>query len=134
LKVVLVDDSQAVLRSFGGLLASVPHVELIGCVQDVAAALALIDARRPDLVVLDLELRLGERGIDVARHAAQALPPTPVIVLSNTTRPAVRQELLSAGALACFDKCSEFLLARDWIATRAADLAAAARSGAADRS
>jgi DNA-binding NarL/FixJ family response regulator len=131
LKVVLVDDSQAVQRSFAGLLASVPHVELIGYARDVAGALALIEARKPDLVVLDLELSLGERGVDVARHAARGRPPIPVIVLTNATAAAARHELVAAGALAIFDKSCEFLLARDWIAARAAVWAASLPPGAA---
>lgn len=119
-KLVLVDDSVAVQRSFGGLLELVPRVELIGCAEDVAGARSLIDASDPDLIVLDLELRHGEHGMDVLRHVTQQHPRTKVIVLSNFTGQRYRDELLAAGALECFDKSSQFLLARDWIAQRAA--------------
>ncbi len=122
MKVLLVDDSKAVLRSFGELLASLPHVELLGSAGDVAGAMALIEALHPDVVVLDLELHDGEQGIELLRRLSQA-PPQPrpqVIVLTNASKPRLRREALAAGAAAYFDKGDEFRLARDWIAARAA--------------
>lgn len=120
MKVLLVDDSAAVQESFSGLLASVPGVELVGGAEDVAGALALIEARAPDLVVLDVELRDGEHGISVLRHVVGARPGLQVVVLSNVDWRAMLSELIAAGAAACFDKANEFTLARDWIASRAA--------------
>jgi DNA-binding NarL/FixJ family response regulator len=119
-KVLLVDDSEAVRNSFGELLASVPNVELIGCAEDVAGALSLIETRAPDLLVLDVELRHGEHGMTVLQHVMRTRPGLQVVVLSNFTWNAMRNELLAAGAAAYFDKANEFLLARDWIASRAA--------------
>ncbi|MEY8876500.1 MAG: response regulator transcription factor [Leptothrix sp. (in: b-proteobacteria)] len=122
-KVLVVDDSKAVQRSFSSLIAPLPHVDLVGCAEDVGSALALIDAHMPDLIVLDVELRHGERGIDLLRHVARWHPAMLVIVLSNFTGQAMRKDLLSAGALAYFDKSNEFTLARDWIAARAVEMA-----------
>ena len=64
----------------------------------VAAALATLDARPPDLVLLDLGLPDGEGG-DVAVHAARHHPTVPVIVL--TARDAEIDVVLSleAGAV-----------------------------------
>ena len=120
MKLVLVDDSKAVQRSFGSLLASVPAVELVGVAEDVASAMALIEATEPDFVVLDMELGGGDNGIDVLKYIVQHRPQTQVIVLSNFDGQKLRNDLRAAGALAYFDKASEFLLARDWIASRAA--------------
>lgn len=124
MKVLVVDDSKAVQRSFGNLLASMPHVDLVGCADDVAGALAMIEAWTPDLIVLDIELQHGERGMDVLKHVMQMRPTTQVVVLSNFTWQAMRNTLLAAGAAAYFDKSNEFTLARDWIAQRAAAWAA----------
>lgn len=120
MKVLLVDDSAVVQASFGGLLASVPNVELLGCAADVAGALAMIDTLAPDLVVLDVELRHGEHGIRVLDEVRRTHPALDVVVLSNFTWRAMRRELLAAGAAAYFDKANEFTLARDWIEARAA--------------
>lgn len=119
-KVLLVDDSEAVRASFGGLLAALPDVELVGCADDVAGALSLIETRSPDLVVLDVELRRGEHGLTVLRHVMRTRPGLRVVVLSNFTWRALRGAALAAGAAAYFDKSNEFMRARDWIACRAA--------------
>jgi DNA-binding NarL/FixJ family response regulator len=116
LRVVLVDDSLEVQRTLGRLFASVAGVDIVGCAEDVAGALALIDSRQPDVVVLDVDLREGGRGIDVLRHVVREHPGTQVIVLSNHIWQALRDGFLEAGASACFDKAMEFTKARDWIA------------------
>ncbi len=119
MRVLVVDDSEAVQASFGGLLAQVPNVELVGFADDVASAVAMVEIHAPDVVVLDVELRGGEHGIDVLRHVMRSRPGAQVIVLSNFTWHAMRTQLLAAGASAYFDKANEFILARDWIAARA---------------
>lgn len=120
MRVLVVDDSKAVQTSFGSLLATVPNIEVVGYAGDVASALAMIEARAPDLVVLDVELHRGESGIEVLQHVKRTQPGAEVIVLSNLPWKAMRSQLLAAGAAAYFDKANEFRLARDWIAARAA--------------
>lgn len=124
-RVLVVDDSEAVQASFGSLLASVPNVELIVYADDVSSALVMIEAHAPDLIVMDIDLRHGEHGVEALRHVMRARPSAEVIVLSNFMWKAVRSQLLAAGAAAHFDKANEFLLARDWIAARAAVTASA---------
>ena len=119
MKVLVVDDSPAIQRSFGELLATIPGVTVVGVADDVASAVARIDALRPDLVVLDVELRGTDRGLDVLRHVVSEHPAIKVIVVSNFTWAAMRRGLLDAGALAYFDKGGEFMRARDWIAQQA---------------
>ncbi len=119
LKVVLVDDSAAVRRSLGHLLAAEPGVVIVGHAEDVREAVQVIEAVRPDVVVLDVDLRHGDRGMDVLRHVARTHPAIQVVVLSNFTWGAMREGFLAAGAKAYFDKSNEFLAARDWIVARA---------------
>ena len=42
MKVLLVDDSVPIQQSFGALLAGAPDVDIVGCAEDVATALASI--------------------------------------------------------------------------------------------
>lgn len=125
MKVLLVDDSAAIRNSFGELLAAVPAVTVVGSAEDAAGALRLIESLAPDLVVLDVQLRHGEHGMTVLQQVRQKHPGLLVVALSNFTWCALRNDLLAAGAAACFDKANEFMLARDWIASRAAVAAAA---------
>jgi DNA-binding NarL/FixJ family response regulator len=94
----------------------VPDVTVVGNAEDVVGALALIESLRPDLVVLDVGLRGKDRGIDVLKYVTREHPEIKVIAMSNFTWEAMRNSLLAAGALAYFDKGSEFMRARDWIA------------------
>ncbi|GAB4568195.1 MAG: response regulator transcription factor [Rhizobacter sp.] len=115
-KVVVIDDSPQVQRSLVHLLGTVPGIEVAGCADDVASALCLIEDCHPDVVVLDVDLRHGDKGIDVLRHVTRDHPGVRVVAMSNFTWHAIRNTYLAAGAEAYFDKSMEFTLARDWIA------------------
>lgn len=115
-KILIVDDSPAIQRSLGRFLHCVPGAQVVGCADDVTGALSLIDAVGPDFVVLDVNLLDGDRGIDVLRYLRRHCPRTEVIALSNTTSTKLREGYLEAGAVAYFDKATEFLKVRDWIA------------------
>ncbi len=115
-KVAIVDDSAAVQASLSRLLAQNPAIEIVGFAEDVAGANAMIERSNPDVVVLDVELRNNDTSMPVLRFLRERLPATRVIVLSNSTWGSLRAGFLAAGAEAYFDKSTEFLEARDWIA------------------
>lgn len=121
MKIVLVDDSLEVQRSFGAMLRSIPEVVVAGCARDVMGAMSVIDATRPDLVVLDVNLVDDEKGIDVLHYVKRQHRQTRVVALSSFTSDRLRNNYLDAGASAYFDKSTEFKCARDWIARQARD-------------
>ncbi len=116
LKVLVVDDSLDVQESLAKLLTAVDGVHVVGFAEDVPEALALVDAVRPDVVVLDVELRGGDTSMIVLRHVVEHYPQMQVIMLSNFTWGSLQAGFLAAGACAYFDKSLEFSQARDWIA------------------
>jgi len=116
LRVVLVDDSALMRQRLSTLLGSLPSVAVAGTAGDVPGAIALVDALHPDLVVLDVELENGGKGIDVLEHVVQRYSDMQVIALSNYTWQAMRDAYLAAGAKAFFDKALEFEQARQWVA------------------
>lgn len=114
--VVVVEDSPKMRERIGRMLASVPGVELVGSADDTAGAIALIESRHPQVVVLDVALRNDDLGIDVLRHV-RTLPEEPqVVVMSNFDWASLRATYLAAGAHAYFDKSLEFEQARECIA------------------
>jgi DNA-binding NarL/FixJ family response regulator len=119
MKVLLVDDSMAIQKSFGALLKAVPSVDLVGFAEDVVSALAAIAANPLDLIVLDANLRGRDRGIDVMRYVRQHHSNIEAVMLSQPSQSSVRKSFMDAGALACFDKGVEFQQARDFIAALA---------------
>lgn len=119
MKIAMVEDSALVRQSMTRLLQSVDGIDVVGYADDVPSALELIDAERPDVILLDVELRNGDRGMAVLRHTVRTHPSIDVVAMSNFGWQAMRMSFLQAGAKAYFDKATEFIAARDWIARRA---------------
>lgn len=87
---------------------------------------ALVELRNdPDVVVLDVNLLDGDRGIDVLHYLKRHRPRTKVLVLSNAVSDRLRDSYFEAGASAYFDKATEFMRGRDWIAAQLPPAAAA---------
>jgi DNA-binding NarL/FixJ family response regulator len=116
MRVVVIDDSLLMQQCVANMLAATGGAEVVGFAETTADAIALIDARQPDLVILDVALRDGDRGIDVLRHVARSHGGTRVLALSNFGWGAMRSAFLAAGAAAYFDKAFEFGAARAWVA------------------
>lgn len=115
LRILIVDDSVAVQNALRALLHAKLDVEVVGCAEDRAGAMALIEERAPDLVVLDVELANRERGYDVLCEVRRSHPELGVIMLSNHGWQPMRKAYIDAGAQAYFDKSLEFQQAIDWI-------------------
>jgi two-component system, OmpR family, response regulator len=120
LKVAVVDDSREIQRSFGALLEALGGLRVVGFAEDRAGALRLVDEERPDVLVLDVELRGNDRGYDVLRDVSERFPQVRVVALSNFGWRAMREAFLRAGACAYFDKAIQFGQALDWIARQRA--------------
>jgi len=133
-KVLLVDDSVAIRQSFSALLASAPGVDVVGHAEDMGSAVAAIDSKHPDLVVLDAKLRGADRGVDVLNYVRQHHPAVKVIMFSQFNWAMMRKSHLEAGALAYFDKGTEFQQARDCVVELARAHAAQQGSSRQERS
>ena len=114
-RVLMVDDSVAIQQSFGALLATAPGIDVVAYADDLATAIASITSHHPDLIVLDARLRGHDQGIDVLRYVRQHHPDIKVVVFSQFGWASMRKRHMDAGALAYFDKGTEFQQARDWI-------------------
>ena len=78
LSVLVVDDEPLAVERMQLLLARCDHVSLAGTGSDGEAAIRLVEAFSPDVVLLDISMP-GMDGIDVARALA-ALPNSPVVI------------------------------------------------------
>ena len=79
--VLIVEDEPEFLRRFSDAVRAEPSLSLCGAVTTVAAARALIDATRPDVVLTDLGLPDGH-GVEVIRHALARQPGCDVMVVT----------------------------------------------------
>ena len=79
--VAVVDDHPLFRRGIISLLETLDHVEVVGDAASVDEALDLIDARVPDVVLMDLDLGQGS-GIDATRAITRRHPSVAVLVLT----------------------------------------------------
>lgn len=99
IRVLIVDDSAMVRRVLTMGLSADPAIEVMAAVSNTAEAWQLMQARRPDVVTLDLEMP----GTDGLTFLSTYLPemPVPTVVISSLTRQGAEITLraMEAGAV-----------------------------------
>ena len=97
--IVLADDHTLFRHGVREMLATDPDLRVVGEADDGAATAALCAQRRPDVVLLDVEMP-GPGAAAVIRHIRRGSPQTQVIVLTMHDDAGVVRELLACGAAA----------------------------------
>jgi DNA-binding NarL/FixJ family response regulator len=69
IRVAIVEDQELMAAGLGLWVASQRGIEMVGCAHDGNAGLAMCQAARPDLVLLDIELP-GMDGMELAERLA----------------------------------------------------------------
>jgi two-component system, NarL family, response regulator NreC len=95
--VVLADDHNVIRAGLRALLEAEPDLRVIGEASDAAGATKLVEDRRPDVLVLDLQMPGAEPRADIPRLRAAA-PGTAIVVLTMQSDPRIARDLLRAGA------------------------------------
>ena len=108
LAVFIADDSQPVAEMLTELITEPGRIEVVGVAESQEGAIADIRRLKPDVVILDLQLKTGS-GTEVIRavRATAELAHTRVIVTSNHTAPQLKAGCLELGASGYFDKVKE---------------------------
>jgi DNA-binding NarL/FixJ family response regulator len=103
MKVLLADDNRLMLEGFRRALDRVSDIEIVGSTYLGAQVIPLIERRRPDVVALDIGLRMadGQSCLDAIRAAQPAIK---VVVLSANSEPAIIRSALERGARAVITK------------------------------
>lgn len=79
LRTLIVDDEPLAIERMQTLCAGEPRIALVGTASDGAAALRMIDALAPDLVLLDISMPELD-GMAVARRVAASRGASPAII------------------------------------------------------
>jgi two-component system response regulator NreC len=95
--VVLADDHNVIRTGLRAMLEGEDDLRVIGEAADAPAAQKLVRDRRPDVLVLDLQMPGAEPASDVPRLREEA-PGTAIVVLTMQSEPRRARELLRAGA------------------------------------
>ena len=95
--VVLADDHNVIRAGLRAMLEAEDDLRVIGEASDAQAAQKLVRDRRPDVLVLDLQMPGAKPAADVPRLREEA-PETSIVVLTMQADPRRARELLRAGA------------------------------------
>lgn len=102
-RTLLVED-QGIFRAFmEKWLAAHARFELVGSAGSAEAALELLAARQPDLLVVDLQLP-GMDGLDFVRAARQARPQARALVFSSLMDPLALTRVRESGVEGYLEK------------------------------
>ena len=83
-RVLIADDDRLFAESLMALLAEDERIEVVGQAGSGQEALELVEALRPDLVVMDLTMA-GMNGLEATRRLRETHPRTLVLVLTGST-------------------------------------------------
>ncbi len=109
LTVFIAEDSKAYAEMLAELISEPGRIEVIGFADSESTAIERILGLKPDVVILDMQLRSGY-GPAVIRavRSAPDLHGTTLIVMSNHTSPRFRARCLELGSDYFFDKSKDF--------------------------
>jgi DNA-binding NarL/FixJ family response regulator len=122
LRVFIADDSQPIADMLTELITDPGRIEVVGVGDSENATMDSIRRLKPDVVVLDLQLKSGS-GTDVIRKVRSdpSLAGLRLLVTSNHTSPQLKAGCIELGAEAYYDKVKEL----GQLAARLAELASA---------
>ncbi|MBI2166117.1 MAG: response regulator transcription factor [Chloroflexi bacterium] len=96
-RVVLVDDHPVLREGLRNLLKHEPDIEVVGEAGDGFQALQVVEALRPDIVLMDVVMP-GLGGIETTRRIKKVSPTTAVVILTAYDDDRYIVGLLEAGA------------------------------------
>ncbi|HEV2787376.1 MAG TPA: response regulator transcription factor [Solirubrobacteraceae bacterium] len=103
MRVLIADDQLLILNGVRSALENAEDIEVVGATQRGEQVAALVDAERPDLVLLDHEMA-GTQGVACVRRIKQSHPDVKVVTLSASEDSQRIAEALAAGADAYIGK------------------------------
>ncbi|MEV7215107.1 response regulator transcription factor [Kitasatospora cineracea] len=102
IRVLVVDDHPVVRRGLRAMVDDLPEVTAVGEAADGAAALDLLAGlpadRRPDVVLMDLQMGTGMHGVEATRRITALPDPPAVLVLTTYSTDADILAAVEAGA------------------------------------
>jgi len=96
IRIILVDDHKVVRGGLRMLLESSPGLKVVGEAGSRAEALPLIERERPDIILLDMDLR-GESGLDILQNLPKNFEGH-VLILTGVVDPEIHRTCVRLGA------------------------------------
>ena len=105
MRILLVDDHEAVRRGVRSFLRTRPDVDVCGEAVDGEEAVKKTQQLHPDVVVMDVNMP-KMNGLKATREIRKVSPETKVLILSQHSSTELKTEALNAGARGYVDKAS----------------------------
>lgn len=96
IRVLVADDHPVVLKGVMGMLATAPDISLVGTATSGRQVLALTQARRPDVLLLDLRMP-GDSPVKLLVALRRRCPQTKVLIFSGFCCADEVREVVAAG-------------------------------------
>ncbi|WP_020612729.1 response regulator [Sediminispirochaeta bajacaliforniensis] len=96
-RIVVVDDHPIVRQGFVLLINQEADLEVVGQAEDPSAALTIISATKPDLVLVDLSLKNGD-GLEMIKDLSRLYPELLMLAVSLHDENVYAERALRAGA------------------------------------
>jgi DNA-binding NarL/FixJ family response regulator len=103
LKVLVADDHGLFRAGLARLLSADPRFEVVGEAKDGNDAIAQAIARKPDVVLMDLQMP-GVGGVEAVKSLRREAPDVRVLVVSAYADPPTIEEAMASGATAYINK------------------------------
>jgi DNA-binding NarL/FixJ family response regulator len=104
--VVMVDDDSLVLDSLERLLSKAEDIDVVGVAHSGPEALTVVRGARPDVVLMDLQLKGDMDGVEATRRIVNSVDPPAVLAVTSFDAESYMRGALEAGA-------TGFLLKKD---------------------
>ena len=98
IRILIVDDHPVVRAGLSGMLQSQPDFELVGEAENGHQALAMVESRHPDLVLMDLRMPEMD-GVAATTRIKATAPEVQVLVLTTYDTDADILRAIQAGAI-----------------------------------
>src|SRR3954447_9090288 len=97
LRILVVDNSPAFVRTLCAFFKNQPNVEIVGVASSGHQALVAVGELQPDLVLMDLQMP-GMNGLEATMVLSRRFPAIPVVMLTAYDMPGLRQVCKDSGA------------------------------------
>ncbi|MGO2111361.1 MAG: response regulator transcription factor [Pseudoclavibacter sp.] len=105
-RVLVADDDQIVRAGIATILSSAEDIEIVAHAADGSEAIEAVDAHRPDVVLLDIQMP-HLNGIDALREIRRRRPDLPVAMLTTFSDDHLLSDAIGSGALGFLLKSDE---------------------------
>jgi DNA-binding NarL/FixJ family response regulator len=105
-KILIVDDSAILRKDLRKLFQTIKNIEVAGEAIDSAGALRQCEALKPDIMILDIELKNGN-GIEVLTKVKKCSRSPIIIMFTNYSNSAFKKAAEHLGAGYFFDKTND---------------------------